>query len=210
MQNKISRIQIYLILLAFLTAVALYYGGYHLYVVPIKNEASQLKHQLVNYEKAIAETGKETEGSDALSSSSAQRFLPVVHATDQLLLNLQEAEIQSGSNIQALSLVQADDEMTEGTNQPVPIPEEIKAINYHVEATAGNYSQLYVFLSELQQMDRLIDFKLIKFGRETENRLQFTVTFQAFYDPSLPALAGEMPEETFLPPAGKKSPFREK
>lgn len=205
---KINRQQFTAGITVIAAVVLVYLGGYYFFITPAQANVNELENQLGIQEELISGAGLSDE--EVLTSSTVlQEKIPVVKATDQMLLKIRQIESESEAVIRSLSVVSVNEQSAEVTGEANLLPEEIKPIDYYLEARAENYQQMDQFLKKLTSMERLIDLKVVQFGKETEDQLVFTVAFSSYYVPSLKALSSEGPDAAYQAPAGKASPFQE-
>lgn len=188
-------------------SVLLYTGGYYLFVTPAKANVSELETQLGIQEELISGANSSSEETSLASSTQLQEKIPVVKATDQMLLKIKQIETESKAMISSLSLIPIEAQTTQSSDEGKTIPDGVEQIGYFIEASAENYGQMDAFLKKIAEMDRLIDIELVQFSNDTEEQLKFSVSFTTYYVPKLSTLSEEIPEETYQAPAGRTSPF---
>ncbi|MGB6780305.1 MAG: pilus assembly protein PilO, partial [Planococcus citreus] len=84
-----------------------------------------------------------------------------------------------------------------------------------VSFTAENYNEITDFISEIEEMERILVIESINFGANPEvrevieetERLQVTLSFAAYYRPDLIALEDTVPKIDAPAPADKKDPL---
>lgn len=107
-----------LLILAALLAAAFYFGAYALYLTPLKDSLSGKESQLKS-ERQLSTTIEERLASAdtgiPVSTAEMQETLPVEPMVDQLILDLEKAEVISNSSI--LSMEFSDGNGTEGEGQ---------------------------------------------------------------------------------------------
>lgn len=207
MKIKLNRIHIFTGFAVLIAASLIYMLGYYLLITPAAARVNQLENQLDIQKDLIAESSSISKDFPS-SSAGLQQKLPVGKAMDHMLVDIKQIASQSETAIHHLSLVPVKMENAGASEDPVLLPEGVERVNFYMNATVENYQQMHEFLDGLTGMDRLIDINLIQFGSEVEGRLDFSVSFYAFYAPSLSALIEEAPEEVFPNPAGRESPFQ--
>lgn len=107
-----------LLILAALLAAAFYFGAYALYLTPLKDSLTGKESQLKS-ERQLSTTIEERLASAdtgiPVSTAEMQETLPVEPMVDQLILDLEKAEVISNSSI--LSMEFGDGNGTEGEGQ---------------------------------------------------------------------------------------------
>ncbi|WP_226036532.1 hypothetical protein [Aquibacillus saliphilus] len=202
-----TRLQIIVLIGAVVLAISFYFIGYFTYLVPVTNEIEEEKERLNIQEQVLANSMEESETVDDTNlSTQMQQSLPIEKGTDQLLVLLNE--IQNDSNSEIIQMTSADTEVENmvGTDEQTDL-EDLKATQYQLQVSTDSYQSMYDFLQGLKEANRLLNIEQIQFGEETDNNLDFSVTFSAYFSPSLQNLIIESPSYQFVPTGEKTTPF---
>jgi type IV pilus assembly protein PilO len=179
-----------------LLAILVYMGAYFLYISPLKGSIALKESQLKN-ERKLSET-LETRlsaagGSDFNSTVEFQKLLPVDPMTEQLVLDLEKAEVISDSYITSMDF-DYDGEMTSaapavdtgqqnstaetaaGQNQRVEtisaqqinLPEGVSKTSVKVTVESDGYFSLEKFLATLENLQRIVLVESITFSGPEE------------------------------------------
>jgi type IV pilus assembly protein PilO len=189
-----------LVMLALL-AILLYIGAYFLYISPLKDSLA-LKESQLQSEQQLSETLETrlstASASDFNSTVEMQKMLPVDPMTEQLVLDLEKAEVVSNSYITsmefnndgaALSEAQpangeqpAAADTTSGENQgtetvaadenQIKMPDGIAKNSVTVTVESASYFDLEKFIATLEKLQRVVMVDSISFaGPEEINSL---------------------------------------
>ncbi|MCQ6273521.1 LysM peptidoglycan-binding domain-containing protein [Bacillus sp. V3B] len=165
------------------------------------------------------------------ASTSIQELVPVKPLTEQLLLDIEKAEVVSGSFVSRMSFADSEVNIVEETNvedgqaasdnsgeqEPttISLPEGVKKITVSMNIESPSYFELEDFIGTLERSKRItvvesIDFtgsdEVIEADQEDEP-LSFQVTLSAFYMPTLTDLIDQLPKMENPGPAKRKNPF---
>ncbi|MRH42971.1 hypothetical protein GH741_09765 [Aquibacillus halophilus] len=209
---KWSRIHIIILILSILAAISVYFAGYYHYVIPVTNQIEDSSELLTIQENTLANTSPQEEAGDSSLSTESQRKLPVAKDNDRLLITLNDIASNSNSVITEISITEAavgNVENTENTDQLLTSLAGLTTINYQLQVSVANYQEMYSFLQQLTDTDRLLNIDQLIFGAAGEGNLDFSVTLSTFYSPSLLNLQVEAPTYDFQPSAEKTTPFPE-
>ena len=187
MMMKWSRLQLFILVGVVVLAVLSYAGGYYLYVSPIKNQVEATEQRLETQQQIL---NQQVEGkvSDELTTD-LKRQLPTNEATDRLLLLLRQVEARSESTIAQISISESTSLDTITTSM-----EDLESITYQLLVSSPSFDQMHTFLSELESLDRLISINQLQFNQQdSEDYLNFSVSFSAYYNPTLIDIEIEAP-----------------
>ncbi len=193
MNLQISKKQRGLIFLVIILMVSLVAGVYYLFMKPL-NEQLERKHselEMANQGLVLVENQlKQLTEKTVISSMKLQKQIPVKRLLDQLLLDIEKAEIISDTKINELKLNgsesdeevvfktneneaaasgnnQSDTENTESADAP-KIPEEklptgIKKISVTLKGEANTYFEMESFITSLENLKRIVKVDALKF-----------------------------------------------
>ena len=193
MNLQISKKQMGLIFLVIIFMVSLVAGVYYLFMKPL-NEQLERKHselEMANQGLVLVEDQlKQLTEKTVISSMKLQKQVPVKRLLDQLLLDIEKAEIISDTKINELKLNgsesdeevvfktneneaaasgnnQSDTENTELADTP-KIPEEklptgIKKISVTLKGEANTYFEMESFITSLENLKRIVKVDTLKF-----------------------------------------------
>ncbi|WML40715.1 pilus assembly protein PilO [Neobacillus sp. OS1-2] len=198
MNLELSKKHSVIIILSVLLIIIVTVGAYFLYIVPANNSLAQKKSALKmsNQELSIIQRKlKQTSSQTIQSSMELQKQIPVKRLLDQLLLNIEKAEIISDTNIIELKLNGTESEEDVDLSSTIPkintqsstktnenstsnqeqspaqkdvtLPNGIKKTSIILSGEAKTYYELEKFLTELQSLQRIIKIDQFKFtGRD--------------------------------------------
>ncbi|AIE60907.1 hypothetical protein [Bacillus methanolicus] len=107
MNLHLSKMQILLIILAFFLFISIFTGSYYLYLAPIiqKIDRDKADLKMLNQQTAIIESRlNQVKENTVLSTMELQKQVPVKRLLDQLLLDIDKAEIVSDTYISEIKL----------------------------------------------------------------------------------------------------------
>lgn len=237
MNLELTKKHILIIVFSVIVIGAITFSAYYLYIVPIKNSVEQKKTELklANQELTIIQNKlKQTNDQTILSTMELQKQVPVKRLLDQLLLNIEKAEIVSGTNIIEIKIngteqdevidvtVEKSDSGSSEQNEneetkskeDVTLPNGIKKTSIILIGEAESYFDLEKFLYELQDMKRTVKIDQFSFTGldeiysvdQTEQVIDFEVAISAYYYPTLVDLQSELPPLDTPKDSNKKNP----
>ncbi|WP_271852424.1 pilus assembly protein PilO [Planococcus maritimus] len=203
-----------LIALAVLFLLALGFYSYFLMYAPAKDAREQAQQSLRSERDvlmALQTQVKELPEGETVSTLELQKKVSIDPLSELMVLQIEEAELVSGTQIEAIQLAEADVEL------PIPVEglENLKEVETTVAFSAENYSEITDFISEIEEMERILVIETINFGANPEvrevveetERLQVTLSFAAYYRPDLIALEDTVPKIDAPSPADKQDPL---
>ncbi len=203
-----------LIALAVLFLLALGFYSYFLIYAPAKDAREQAQQSLRSERDvlmALQTQVKELPEGETVSTLELQKKVSIDPLSELMVLQIEEAELVSGTQIEAIQLAEADVEL------PIPVEglENLKEVETSVAFSAENYGEITDFISEIEEMERILVIEAINFGANPEvrevveetERLQVTLSFAAYYRPDLIALEDTVPKIDAPSPAGKQDPL---
>ncbi|KAB2338717.1 LysM peptidoglycan-binding domain-containing protein [Cytobacillus depressus] len=215
--------------------ILLFLGLYFLYIQPLKMSLANKQRELQTEEKLLSvienqinDTGSDTyEGSETL-----QKQLPVKPLVEQLLLDIEKAEVVSGSLVtnmefsmeeieeQIAEQQEASEEETpvdqrEETKPETPLPAGIKKTTVVLTVNSSNYFEMEKFIDSLESESRIIHVENLQtegqeevVSADQEKQLIVSeITISAFYMPKLTDLIDQLPKMDVPKTGGKKNPF---
>ena len=239
MSLRLSKQELLVLIASIVIVAAVIFGGKYLFLNPKKAEINSKKQQLQTEEQLLATIEAKLAGTSAPSPNSVaelQKKVPVKKQLEQLILDLNQAEVISNTLISNMSFSEGDvaaraaapeettqEETTEqeGTGEqkqefPVlPVPEGIKKLNVNLAVTSPSYTDLMKFLDALEGLNRRVMIESVAFSGGTEltsvdeesQEFSYSVTLSAFYMPELEDLQDQLPELDVPAPANKTNPF---
>jgi type IV pilus assembly protein PilO len=237
---QLTRKHILIIFLSILVVGAITLSANFLYIVPVKNSVEQkmTELKLSKQELTIIENKlKQTNDQTILSTMELQKQVPVKRLLDQLLLNIEKAEIISGTNIIEIKIngteqdeeidltVETSDSSSRNQNgdeetkaqEDVTLPNGIKKTSIILIGEAESYFDLEKFLYELQEMQRTVKIDQFSFTGieevysvdQSTQLIDFEVAISAYYYPTLIDLQNELPPLDTPKDSNKKNPISE-
>lgn len=238
MNFQMTKKQVSLIIGSIILLGALAYGAYYLLLKPINDKLEWKKTELemANQESVIIENSlKQSNEKTFLSSMELQKQVPVKRLLDQLMLDIEKAEIMSDTNIIELKLngTQKDEEIdfkqnenntatldeTDSANtndkEDEVLPNGIKQVSITLSGEAATYFDLEKFINTLQNLKRIVKVEALKFTGLTEiysveqpnEVVKFELTLVSYYFPTLEDLRDELPPLDIPAAANKKNPL---
>lgn len=196
----------------FLLALGLY--AYFLVYAPAKDAREQARQSLRSERDvlmALQTQMKELPEGEPVSTLELQKKVSIEPLSELMVLQIEEAELLSGTRVEAIALTEADVAL------PVPVEglENLKEVETTVTFTAEDYNEITDFISEIETMERILVIESINFGANPEirevveetERLQVTLSFAAYYRPDLIALGDTLPKIDAPAPANKQDPL---
>ncbi|WP_226680244.1 pilus assembly protein PilO [Sutcliffiella horikoshii] len=206
-------------------------GFYYVSYAPKEVRAEQLQQEKAIEEQLIQvlEQQEETAQANGNTTVELQRKIPVTPFLEQLILELEKAEVLSESTIVNMSFGEGEfipastledyetmhDEEEETVQEEAYLPEGLKKVTVNLSVESEVYEDLSTFLSSLESLTRITQIESVSFTGQpevtsTEQELQpltYSVTLSAFYHPELEDLIEELPPLSVPEPANRINPF---
>ena len=218
-----------LILLTFIIGAVLLGILYFRFYQPILIQSNTLDSELKLETKQLEIIQKRLEDIHLESIESTvelQRKVPVQPLADQLLLDLEKAEVVSGVHIKEISFTEdalnvevnseaLDEETDEEIEPEVFLPDGMKQITAALSIDAKDYFEFEDFLAEIETLRRMMKVDQFSVSGPAEMTtstgeeqvISFQVSVSAFYMPTLLELIDQLPQVNAPAPANKKDPF---
>ncbi|MEI2664580.1 type II secretion system protein GspM [Rossellomorea sp. LJF3] len=208
---------------------------YYFVYSPQQDRLEMKQKELKAEQKILSAVEAKTEQIEAHSYKdihTLQKQIPVEPLTDQIILQLEKAEVLSQSEIQSINFAKEDfaysseesDDTLEGNSQGSSSPQEsgsdnsaVKRLQMTMTVQSGNYFEMEKFIHELENLPRIVEVnQLLIQGREEMSPvltdegpepLIFQLVASAFYIPGLSGLQDSLPSIDSPPPSLKKNPF---
>jgi len=244
MSFRFDKKELLILVSSILFLLAFILGGYFLFLTPKKQEMSNKELQLETEEQLLATIQTKKSGSGETTAEGVaelQKKVPVKQQLEQLILDLNKAEVISESFITNMSFSEGDvvapieesadsqtksedlDQAGEATSEITseetisvsPLPDGIKKVNVNLSVTSPGYSELMLFLGELENLKRRVVIESVAFSGGTEltsgdqvnQDISYSITLSAFYMPGLEDLQDQLPELEVPAPSNKTNPF---
>jgi type IV pilus assembly protein PilO len=189
----------------------------------IQYQEEELALQL-KLQKAIETKVNSITDNETADSTSLQKKIPVEPLTERLILDLEKAELISGSIIQSIIFERADGSLTEqgnegsdGSVKETQLPPLLKRLKMTMVVEAPSYFEMEEFLEEIESLERIVEINGLYFEGEeelkenmeeyNEDTITFELTASAFYIPELDDLKDGVPAIQSPSPSLKKDPF---
>ncbi|NLP50307.1 pilus assembly protein PilO [Bacillus sp. RO1] len=207
-------------------------GFYYLSYAPKEVRAEQLQQEKAIEEQLIQvlEQQEVTAQANGNTTVELQRKIPVTPFLEQLILELEKAEVLSDSTIVNMSFGEEEfvpatttleeyetmhDEEDETVEEEAYLPEGLKKVTVNLSVESEVYEDLSTFLSSLESLTRITQIESVSFTGQpevtsTDQELQpltYSVTLSAFYHPELDDLIEELPPLSVPEPANRVNPF---
>ncbi|BDG31195.1 type 4a pilus biogenesis protein PilO [Parageobacillus thermoglucosidasius] len=221
---RFSRRQLLVFVLMLTVLGAAIIGLYFYLLYPRYQEIEELNNRVANEKKILAATRAEiAKQKSGLPESvvELQKKIPVKPLTEQLLLDLEKAEVVSDSAISSMAFNEEENataEPQEKTKQSSSAPPDgLKKVTVQLTVQSPSYYQLERFLQTLENLNRIVSVESLSFTGNPEltsvatevNPLTYSVTVSAFYYPKLEKLQNMLPQIDVPPPSKKRNPLTE-
>ncbi|MGG3916836.1 pilus assembly protein PilO [Parageobacillus thermoglucosidasius] len=221
---RFSRRQLLVFVLMLTVLGAAIIGLYFYLLYPRYQEIEELNNRVANEKKILAATRAEiAKQKSGLPESvvELQKKIPVKPLTEQLLLDLEKAEVVSDSAISSMAFNEEENataEPQEKTKQSSSTPPDgLKKVTVQLTVQSPSYYQLERFLQTLENLNRIVSVESLSFTGNPEltsvatevNPLTYSVTVSAFYYPKLEKLQNMLPQIDVPPPSKKRNPLTE-
>ncbi|WP_186763786.1 LysM peptidoglycan-binding domain-containing protein [Planomicrobium sp. CPCC 101079] len=189
------------------------YSYFSLYA-PARDARLQAE-QLLSSEKevlmALQAQQKAAPVAEKISTSALQQKVAVEPMADLILLQIEQAELISGTLVTAVNFTEAPLTLL----QPVEGLENVQEIITTVEFNARDYKSITAFIKEIEAMERIMVIDSIDFASNEEittqeqegEPLTVSVSFSAFFRPDLIKLEDTLPKVDSPAPAKKSNPL---
>ncbi|WP_078379525.1 hypothetical protein [Sutcliffiella halmapala] len=210
--------------------ILFYYASY----VPKQTLLSQKEQEIQVEEQLIKmlEQQQASAGSGLGNTIELQRKIPVTPYVEQLLLELEKAEVVSNSRITNMTFGESDFTPTTTLDEYIDshtinaeeekqeqeaayLPEGLKKVTVSLTVESENYEELTLFLEGLESLTRITQIESVAFTGMPEltsitqeiESLTYTVQVSAFYHPELSDLIEDLPPISVPEPSNKTNPF---
>lgn len=234
MNLRLEKKNINILTAAVLLAVLTYVGAYFLYISPLKDSLALKESQLKSEQQlnTTIETRLASADTSDISTVELQKKLPVDPMIEQLVLDLEKAEVISSSYITSMEFNSEgapDDALSAETqaqgaetissaetdNPSIPMPEGVSKTKVTITVESDTYFDLERFIETLEKLKRVIVVDSISFsGPEEVDSLSdevspiiMTLTINSFYLSGLDDLKDSNPKIESPEPANKRNPF---
>ncbi|MBM4762441.1 pilus assembly protein PilO [Bacillus sp. B15-48] len=224
MNLRFSKNEWILFIVALVILASFLVGSYFVYLKPKQETIVNKQAQLEVEEQLLAAVQARMSESTAPTSESVaelQKKVPVKKQLEQLILDLNKAEVIANSFISNMSFsegaVSANGGSPESTEEGegVSLPDGIKKLTVNLSVTSPNYPQLMKFLDTLERLNRRVVIESVSFSGgseltnvdQEEENISYSLTLSAFYMPELEDLQDPLPELNVPAPSNKKNPF---
>lgn len=203
-----------LIVLASLFLIAVIAFAYFATYAPAKAAKEQSEQTLSSEREvlmALQNQLKELPEGERINPLDLQQKVAVEPLTDKVLLQIEQAELLSGTLVQSVGFTEGPLELL----APVEGAENIQELLATVELQAYDYESITAFIKEIEEMKRIMVIEGINFSAypeqtqqlSEEEALAVSIQFSAFYRPDLISLAETAPKVDAPAPANKVDPM---
>ena len=197
MNSKLAKKEQLFIIVVILLLLGLLAGGYFLLISPKMAQVEMKDKELQSQEQllSVLQTKEAPTSSVTIeSAASLQKQIPVKPLTEQLLLDIEKAEVASGSFVSNMQFSEGDvqgqaapeeqntQQNAEGTtnqtntdttetnnNQSASsLPTGLKKVTVDLTIESSDYPELEKFITELEQSERIIAVETIDFTANDE------------------------------------------
>ncbi|WP_336989544.1 pilus assembly protein PilO [Bacillus infantis] len=240
MNLQLSKKNLIILTAGLLLAIGLTAGSYYIFVLPLHDQLSRKQNelQMANQQLTIVESNlTQTNEKTILTTMELQKQVPVKRLLDQLLLDIEKAEVISDSNILELRLDGTDEDEevdlleTAAAEEPVgegeeadspeavdgegQLPNGIRQITLSLGGEAETYFELERFIESLESLKRIVKVEALSFTGLNEiysveqetEKVEFELSLAAYYYPSLEELQKELPPLDVPAVSNKQNPL---
>lgn len=235
MSGKLLKKENLLIFVEILLIIGLLAGGYFLIISPKITQVTMKENELKSQEQllSVLQTQDTPTSSVTVENATAlQKQVPVKPQTEQLLLDIEKAEVASGSfvsnmqfsdgevqnqtgNEQQGNTQQNANGNAETNKQTTSLPNGLKKVTVDITIESPDYPELEKFIKTIEKSERILVVEAIDFTAndeiisddQTDKILTSQVKLSAFYMPTLSDLIDQLPKLETPEPAHKKNPF---
>ena len=186
---------------------------------PAALKVETIRNELVTEQQLlkIIESKKVNENSGMLENTEElQRRIPVKPMADQFLLDIENAEINSGVSIKEIHFSDGPIESFETGEETDPeevptsteLPKGMQKLTADIVVETEDYFAFEDFLTKIEALKRIVKVEAVSFIAPEENtKITFHVAVSAYYMPTLNDLIDHLPQIDAPSPANKKHPF---
>ncbi|MEL3974389.1 hypothetical protein AAEO50_19040 [Rossellomorea oryzaecorticis] len=210
------------------TGLVILAGVNYFALQPAEKRLQYKKEELgiqVKLQEAVEAKVATIEENETPDSNSLQKKIPVEPLTERVILDLEKAELLSGSTIQSIYFEKTDGALapkeTEETEAApagdTELPALLKSIQMTILVESPSYFEMEAFLDEIENLERIVEINGLYFEGEqelkenmegySEDTITFEVIASAFYIPELIDLKDGLPVIESPSPSLKKDPF---
>lgn len=216
---KLTRKDWSIISLAFVFFALLVWVVYWFFYLPVREEKDRLTTEISNEEKltgVLDERLTAMKGGSLETTAALQRVVPVKPMTDQLLIDLEKAEVVSGGLITKMDFTESPmAAAVEG--EAVETPAGLQKLTAVLTLEADDYFMIEGFIEELERTQRIVEIEEISLEGPEElknmndetGKIEYGVTFSTFFLPEAEATEGDAKATDSPPPAHKNDPFQQ-
>ncbi|PUF89962.1 MULTISPECIES: pilus assembly protein PilO [unclassified Geobacillus] len=229
MTVRFSKRQLFVFVLMLTVLGAAIIGLYFYMLYPRYQQIEELNNTVASEKKILAATRAEIAKQKSSLPESVvelQKKIPVKPLTEQLLLDLEKAEVVSDSTISSMTFneeenatgeQQKTDASSKTEQSSSRLPDGLKKVTVQLTVQSPSYYQLERFLQTLENLNRIVSIESLSFTGNPEltsvdtevNPLTYSVTVSAFYYPKLAKLQNMLPQIDVPPPSKKRNPLTE-
>ncbi|HJV30802.1 MAG TPA: pilus assembly protein PilO, partial [Bacillales bacterium] len=190
-------------------------------------------------EQNLLNTIGENKGKDSktqpVKTRELQKKIPVDPQQEQLILDLEQVETVSNSQIKSMDFtnkeqtetqtdennngignsVQQNSNEAEKQNLNNPLPTGVQKLTVQLNVESPGYEEFEKFIDALEKLKRIVVVESIDYAAgneqttlaELDKPFSYTLTISAFYMPGLTDLENQMPEIDVPNPAEKQNPL---
>ncbi|WP_102263736.1 hypothetical protein [Mesobacillus jeotgali] len=198
MNLQLEKKHLIILLSLFVFLILLYFGAHFLYISPMKDSLA-LKESQLKTEQQLSKTLETrlstASSSDFNSTMELQKTLPIDPMTEQLVLDLEKAEVVSNSYITAMEFskdgqvidrekslnneqgttdsdntAQGTETVSEVDSHPIQMPDGVSKTSVKVTVESESYFELEKFIATLEELQRIVMVESISFSGPEEIR----------------------------------------
>lgn len=238
MNKHFSKRQMTISIVSGILSIVLLIACYFFILQPKKVELEKKEAELKTEEALLSQVQSQLSQKNTTAYESTvmlQKQVPVKPLLESLILDIEKAEVLSGSFVESISFGQGADVQTEEQNtnteteagtedgqqtegeETIPLPGGIQKVSINLGVHSPSYYELEEFISTLEGTERIMTVETISFSggnevttvdqAEAEETLNYSLTVSAFYMPGLTELIDQVPRIDVPQPGNKTNPL---
>ncbi len=238
MSSRLSQKQKVLAAVAIIVAIFILAGCYLLVLQPKQAELERKEAELKTEEALLAQVQSQLQQKSTKmyeSTVALQKQIPVKPLLERFVLDIEKAEVLSGSIVERINIggsdtIEAEKGASEADSEPVTeeeeqatavenisLPDGFQKVSINLHVKAPGYYELEEFINILERTDRIITVESVSFPgnneivsihqADDEEVLNLQMTVSAYYMPQLIELINQLPRIDAPEPGNKTNPL---
>lgn len=240
MNKHLSKRQMTISIVSGILTIVLLIACYFFILQPKKVELEKKEAELKTEEALLSQVQGQLGQKNTSTYESTvmlQKQVPVKPLLESLILDIEKAEVLSGSFVESISFGQGADVQAEKQNtntetetetetedgqqtegeETISLPGGIQKVSINLVVHSPSYYELEEFIGTLEGTERIMTVETISFSggnevttvdqAEVEETLNYSLTVSAFYMPGLTELIDQVPRIDVPQPGNKTNPL---